>query len=76
VELIAAEVERRCHARQAQRQELHSLAQAMKPIDELQEQLERAASRMLDATLLSAGFYRQHRNWRGIRRARILAESR
>jgi hypothetical protein len=55
------------------REEVAKLAGELEPPDGLLAALEDGADRLLEATLLSLGYYRQCRRWRGPRRVRRIA---
>jgi hypothetical protein len=72
-ELLAEETENRRSEQRRARQELDSIRERLRPLDELLQRLERVTFRLIEAELRSRGYYRSHRNWRGARRAREFA---
>jgi hypothetical protein len=75
-ELAAAKVEERKSRRAEARKELRTIQDDLRPLDRLIATVDRGAARLLEATLLGQGYYRDDRRWRGARRVRALTANR
>ena len=72
-EYVANETESRRAEQVRVQQELRALDNSLGPLDALVRRLERVTLTLIEGELLSLGYRRCHRNWRGIRHARELA---
>jgi hypothetical protein len=75
-ELAAAKVEERKSQRDEARKELRTIQDDLRTLDSLIATVDRGVARLLEATLLGQGYYRDDRRWRGARRVRALAANR
>ena len=74
--LAAAKVEERKSRRDEAREELRTIQDDLRTFDTLIATVDQGVARLLEATLLGQGYYRDDRRWRGARRVRALAENR
>lgn len=75
-ELAAAKLEQSRSRRYRDRMEILQIQDELRPLDNLINTLDEGASRLLEASLLGEGYYRDNRRWRGARRVRALSSSR
>ena len=75
-ELAAAKVEERKSRRDEARKEIRTIQDDMRPLDRLIATVDQGVARLLEATLLGQGYYRDDRRWRGTRRVRAFAANR
>jgi len=75
-QLAAADVEAAKLHREQVRGEFCMTRDRLRSLDGLVRQVDQGARMLLEAVLLSEGFYLSHRQWRGTRRVRALSSSR
>jgi hypothetical protein len=75
-ELAAAKLEEDKSRRNQARNEIRTARDELRALDSLIATVEQGVARLLEATLLGQGYYRDDRRWRGARRVRALAANR
>ena len=75
-ELAAAKLEQTRASRDRVLAELRTTQEELRVLDILIDAVDQGAARLLEATLLGQGYYRDDRRWRGARRVRALAANR
>lgn len=75
-ELAEAKVEERKSRRDEVQQEIRTIQDELRALDSLIATVDQGVARLLEATLLGQGYYRDDRRWRGAGRVRALAANR
>ena len=75
-ELAAADVDAAKLHREQLSEEVCAARSRLRSLDSLIREIDQGARMLLEAALLSEGFYISDRHWRGIRRVRVLSNSR
>jgi hypothetical protein len=64
-ELAAAKLEQTKASKDRARAELCTIQEKLRGLDVLIDTVDRGATKLLEATILAAGYYKSHRRWRG-----------
>jgi hypothetical protein len=74
-ELASAKLEDAKARRDLERTELNTIQGELRSLDSLITAVDQGVARLVEATLLGQGYYRDNRRWRGARRVRALSRN-